>query len=166
MPVTTRIIGLGNSILTDDGVGIYAVREVSRRVAEEGLDACVDLVESEVGGFALMDMMAGWKKIILVDSIQFDDLEPGTVVRIEPETLHTSLRLRSVHEIDLPTVINLGRELGLKMPNDLTVFGIQAEDPYTFGERLTSKAEQGMKKAVSLILREIAPQARNTMIPE
>ncbi len=152
----TRIIGLGNPILTDDGVGIYTVREVSRCIAENGFGSDVDVVESDVGGFALMELMAGWKRVILVDSIQFDGLAPGTVVRIEPENLHTSLRLRSVHEIDLPTVLNLGRRLGLMMPSDLTIFGIQAEDMYTFSECLTPTAEQGMKKAISLILREIA----------
>jgi len=161
MPI--RIIGLGNSILTDDGVGIYAVREVSRLLAEEGLGACVDIVESEVGGFVLMELMAGWKRVILVDSIQFDKLQPGTVIRIEPEDLHTSIRLRSVHEIDLPTVINLGHRLGLMMPSDLTIFGVQVEDPYTFSECLTPTAEQGIKKAVNLILREVAQESPERM---
>ncbi|MGD0099324.1 MAG: hydrogenase maturation protease, partial [Acidobacteriota bacterium] len=103
----TRIIGLGNSILTDDGVGIYAAREIRRCLTEIGrLD--IDIVESEVAGFELMELMAGWKHVILVDSIQFEGLEPGTVVRIEPDDLHTSLRLRSVHDIDLPTALELG----------------------------------------------------------
>ena len=158
-PMSTRIIGLGNSILTDDGVGIYAVREVGRRLAEAGLDADVDIVESEVAGFALMELMAGWERVILVDSIQFDGLEPGTVVRIEPEDLHTSLRLRSVHDIDLPTVLELGRRLGLAMPSNLTVFGIQAEDPYTLGESITSAASRGLRTAVNLVLGDLAQKA-------
>ena len=91
--MNTRIIGFGNSILTDDGVGIYAAREVSRRLAIAGLDSTVDIVETEVAGFALMELMTGWKRVILVDSIQFDGVEPGTVIRIEPDDLHTSLRI-------------------------------------------------------------------------
>jgi hydrogenase maturation protease len=153
--MNTRIIGLGNSILSDDGVGIYAAREVGRRLAEASPNAGVDIVESEVAGFALMELMAGWKKVILIDSIQFDGLKPGTVIRIEPEDLHTSLRLRSVHDINLPTVLELGRRLGLQMPERLTVFGIQAEDPITFGESLTDAADRGMKEAVDLVLDEI-----------
>ena len=50
----TRIIGLGNTILSDDGVGIYTVREVARRLAESGDGAKPDIVETEVAGFALM----------------------------------------------------------------------------------------------------------------
>lgn len=157
----TRIIGLGNSILTDDGVGIYAAREVDRRLKAAGLDAGVDVVESEVAGFALMELMAGWKRIILIDSIQFDGLNPGDVVRIEPEDLHTSLRIRSVHDIDLPTALELGRQLGLAMPSNLKIFGIQAENLHTFGNSLTDAAERGLRKAVDLVLNELNSQARH-----
>jgi hydrogenase maturation protease len=154
----TRIIGLGNSILTDDGAGIYAARALSRRLSETGRHAGIDIMESEVAGFDLMEMMAGWKRVILIDSIQFDGLEPGTVVRIEPEDLRTSLRIRSVHQIDLPTVLELGRRMGLEMPTKLTIFGIQAEDPFTFGESLTDAAERGKNEAVDLVLKALETQ--------
>jgi len=136
-------------------VGIYAARELGRRLAEDGAASQVDIVESEVGGFSLMELMTGWEKVILLDSIQFEGLEPGAVIRIEPEDLHTSLRLRSVHDIDLPTALELGRRMGLDMPSKLTVFGIQAQDMLTFGESLTRAAERGMNKVVDLVLKEI-----------
>jgi hydrogenase maturation protease len=151
----TRIIGLGNSILTDDGVGIYAVREISRRMVEANAFNAADVVETEVAGFALMELMTGWKRVILVDSIQFDNVEPGTVVRIHPEDLRTSLRIRSVHEIDLPTVLAFGRKLGFPMPDTITIFGIQAEDALTLGETLTEPARRGMMEAVDLVLQEV-----------
>jgi hydrogenase maturation protease len=151
----TRIIGLGNPILTDDGVGIYAVREIRRRLEKAGFSSPVDIVETEVGGFALMELMAGWDRVILLDSIQFDGLAPGTVVRIQPEDLHTSLRLRSVHDINLPTVLELGCRLGMEMPVKLIIFGIQAEDPFTLGESLTAAAKRGLRQAVARVLNEI-----------
>jgi hydrogenase maturation protease len=153
--MSTRIIGLGNSILTDDGVGIYAAREVGRRLFQDHEGVNVDIVETEVGGFTLMELMAGWKKVILLDAIQFEGLQPGTVVRIDPGDLHTSLRIRSVHDIDLPTALELGRRMGFDMPMKLTVFGIQAQDMLTFGEFLTEPATRGMNEAVDLVLKEI-----------
>jgi hydrogenase maturation protease len=153
--MSVRIIGLGNSILTDDGVGIYAAREVDRRLAEAGAGESVNVVESEVGGFTLMELMAGWNKVILLDAIQFEGLQPGAVVRIDPGDLHTSLRIRSVHDIDLPTALELGRRMGFDMPAKLTVFGIQAQDMLTFGESLTESAERGLNEAVNLVLNEI-----------
>ncbi len=154
----TRIIGLGNTILTDDGVGIYAAREVCSRLSETGANPPPDFVESEVAGFALMELMAGWQRVILLDSIQFNGVAPGTVIRLEPTDLRTSLRLRSVHEIDLPTVMELGRHLGLQMPDRVVIFGIQAQDASTFGESLSGSVEAGMLKAVELVLAELDPQ--------
>jgi hydrogenase maturation protease len=151
----TRIIGLGNTILSDDGVGIYTVREVARRLAESGDGAKPDIVETEVAGFALMELMAGWDRVILVDCIQFDSLRAGAVVPIAPDDLRTSLKLRSVHEIDLPTVLKLGDRLGLAMPQEVRIFGIQAQDAWTFGESLSPAAARGMNRAADLILQQL-----------
>jgi len=152
----TRIIGLGNTLLRDDGAGIYAVRELQARIPQSRLQGEVEIIESEVAGFALMELMSGADRVILVDAIQFHDLEPGTVVQIDPGDLRTSLRLRSVHEIDLPTVLALGRRLGLTMPDEILVFGIQAEDALSFGETLTPPVARGMAEAVEGILKNLA----------
>ncbi len=151
----TRVIGLGNSLLSDDGVGIYAAREVARRLHEAGHADSADVAESEVAGLALIELMAGWDRVVLVDSILFDGVEPGTVLQLAPEDLHTSLRLRSVHDIDLPTALELGRRLGLGMPSDVVIFGIQVQDPYTLGETLTEPAAAGMRAASDRIVHAI-----------
>jgi hydrogenase maturation protease len=151
----TRVIGLGNTLLTDDGVGIYVARGVARRLEESGWAGAADVVESEVAGFALLELMNGWERVILVDSIQFGGVNPGVVVRMDPQDLHTSLRIRSVHEIDLPTVLELGRRLGFDMPRHLSIYGIQAEDTLTLGERLTAAAAKGLETATGLVMAEL-----------
>jgi len=155
----TRVIGLGNTILSDDGVGVYAAREVRRRLAEMGRAETADVVETEVGGFALMELMTDWDRVILVDAIQFDNVSPGTLVQIDPQDLRTSLRIRSVHDVDLPTVLSLGRCLGLKMPEEILVYGIQAQDARTLGENLISPVRQGMRSAVDLMLDRLTADA-------
>jgi hydrogenase maturation protease len=161
---TTRVIGLGNTLLTDDGVGVYAVRAVRRRLAGRALD--VDVVESEVAGFALLELMAGFERVILVDAITFDAVTPGTVVQIDPRDLRTSLRLRAVHEIDLPTAFELAAQLGMPVPRELVVFGVQVEDCLTLGEGLTERVRAGCAEAVSLVLAELGahePQQSSAM---
>lgn len=158
----TRVIGLGNTLLTDDGVGVYVAREVARRLEEDGREKVADIVESEVAGFGLMELIAGWERIILIDSIQFAGMVPGTVVRLDPRDLHTSLRIRSVHEIDLPTVLELGHRIGLDMPRHVTVLGIQAEDACTFGECLTAAGAKGLETAAELVLKELEAAKQTT----
>jgi len=148
----TRLIGLGNSILTDDGVGVVVARRLQQALP---MDCGLDIVESEVGGFDLMEMLVGFTHVILVDAVQFDGVAPGTIVRIKPEDLHTSLRLRSVHEIDLPTVLGLGKELGYAMPESIEIYAIQAQDMITFGERLNPC----VAAAAEQVIREITAQA-------
>jgi hydrogenase maturation protease len=148
-----RVIGLGNTLLTDDGVGIYAARELRQHLGERHDD--VDVVESEVAGFALLELMAGFERVILIDAVSFDGLRPGTVTRIDPQDLHTSLRLRSVHEIDLPTALNLGRRLNMPMPRQVVIFAVQADDCLTLGERLTEPAKGGCAQVVEMVMREI-----------
>ncbi len=152
----TRVIGLGNTILSDDGVGVYTAREVRRVLDEHGSADSVNVVESEVGGFDLMELMAGWDRVILVDSIQFDGVTPGTLLELDPQDLRTSLRIRSVHDIDLPTVLKLGRLMGLQMPGQVLIYAIQAEDAHTLGETMTPPVRQAMAKAVDVVLDRIA----------
>jgi hydrogenase maturation protease len=151
----TRVIGLGNTILTDDGVGVYAAREVRRLLDEQGCAHAADVVESEVGGFDLMELMTGWDRVILVDSIQFDGVKAGTLLELDPQDLRTSLRIRSVHDIDLPTVLKLGRYMGLQMPGQVLIYAIQAEDAHTFGETMTTPVQQAMARAVEIVLSRI-----------
>ncbi len=148
----TRVIGLGNTILSDDGVGIYAAREIRRRLAAAGRTENADVVETEVGGFALMELMAGWDRVILLDAVLFDGVAPGTVVTIDPQDLRTSLRIRSVHDIDLPTVLGLGRALGFAMPAEILIYGIQAGDACTLGEQLTPEVAEAMNRVVEKVL--------------
>ena len=148
-----RVIGLGNTLLTDDGIGVYAAREVRRRLGNQHDD--VDVVESEVAGLALLELMAGFERVILVDAVSFDGLEPGTVTRIDPQDLRTSLRLRSVHEVDLPTALELGRRLGIPMPRQVMILAVQAQDCLTLGERLTEPASSGCAQVVEIVMEEI-----------
>jgi len=156
----TRIIGLGNTLLTDDGVGIYAARELRKRLADAGLADTVDIVETETAGFGLMELLTGWQRVILIDSIQFDNVEPGTVVHIDPQDLRTSLRLRSVHEIDLPTVLALGRNLNLPMPDQVEIIAIQSQDALTLAESLTPAVARGMSEAVDSVLNTLGARCK------
>ncbi len=151
----TRVIGLGNTILSDDGVGVYTAREVRRVLDEHGSADSADVVESEVGGFDLMELMNGWDLVILVDSVQFDGVTPGALLELNPQDLRTSLRIRSVHDIDLPTVLKLGRLMGLKMPGQVLIYAIQAKDAHTLGETMTKPVRQAMARAVDVVLNRI-----------
>ncbi|MGD8245396.1 MAG: hydrogenase maturation protease, partial [Anaerolineae bacterium] len=69
----TLVLGMGNTILCDDGIGIYVVRQVAQRFQREN----VDFSEASVGGLRILDVIGGYKRVIMVDAIQTRDGKPG-----------------------------------------------------------------------------------------
>jgi len=148
-----RVIGLGNGILTDDAVGLHVARAVRRQLEQGAGPPGVDVVEAEVGGFALMELMAGWDAVVLVDAVQLEGVAAGSVVALEPSDLGVSLRLLAPHEIDLVTALAVGDRLGYPMPRRVHIIGIQGADLSTFGEELTPQVQAAVPRAEQAVLR-------------
>ena len=131
------IIGLGNTVLSDDGAGVYVARLLSGRL-DPGEST---IIETESAGMNLMEMLSGFDRAFLVDAILLDGEEPGTVFRLRPDDLRITPRLSSCHDIDIVTALELGRQLGLSMPSEVTIFAIQGDDLLTLREGCTPRVE-------------------------
>ena len=149
----TLVVGLGNPILTDDGVGIYVVRELAARCQRD--DA--DLAEACVGGLRLLDTLSGYRRAILVDAIQTGNGTPGAIYRLHPDDLRVSLHSGSTHDLSLPGALAFGRGLGMTLPDDehLTIIAIEVEDVLTFGEGCTSAVSASITPAAEAVLAEL-----------
>jgi len=122
-PNSIRIIGVGNPLMGDDGIGIA----VAERLAALSLPAGVEVIDGGTGGLTLIDLMAGAERVILLDAVEMG-LPPGSIARfeagdIEPAAENAAL---SLHETGLAAVFALGRELGT-LPERITVFGVEPE---------------------------------------
>jgi hydrogenase maturation protease len=146
--MSTVIIGLGNPILTDDSVGVKASRLL--RDALEG-HAGVEIKEAYAGGIRLMDELAGFERAIIIDAMVTGRQGPGTVCRLSPSELGATKNTASSHDTSLATALEMGRMLGLELPHEIVLWGIEAEDVETFGEGLTGSVE----RALPVVVREI-----------
>jgi len=145
------VIGIGNTVLSDDGVGPCIVRR-----AEELLGGSLDNVdfrENYSGGFDLLYDLTGYDRALLIDSIVTGACEPGTCMTFTLANFDEleCERLVDSHGINLPTVIETGRRCGYKMPGELLIFGVESEDVTTFSERLTDKVKAGVDEVVARI---------------
>jgi hydrogenase maturation protease len=156
--VKTLVLGLGNPILTDDGVGIHIVRAAASKCSPV---AGVVFAEASVGGLRLLDLLAGYDRAILVDAIQTHDGQPGEVFRLGPADLQVSLHSASTHDLSLPGALDLGRQLGMKLPSDrdLTIFAVEVEDVLTFGATCTPAVTRAIPHAVELMMGELQDDA-------
>jgi hydrogenase maturation protease len=146
----TILVGLGNPILTDDAVGVVA-RNVYERL---GPSADVQLEEASVGGLGLLDLIVGFEKVVVVDSIKTRDGKPGAIYRFTPEDLRGGPRLFSPHDMDFPSAIEMGRRLGLVVAKEIVIYAIEVADPFLVGEKLTPEIEAAVPAAVETILKE------------
>jgi len=144
------ILGLGNPILSDDGIGIHVVRALSGHSFAPG----VTRAEASVGGLRLLEVLAGYDRVILVDAIVTPEGDPGQIFLLGPQDLRASLHSGSAHDLSLPSALKLGRELGMEIPEDknIKIIAIQAADVRTLEERPTPAVEAAIPKAVETVL--------------
>ena len=96
----TLILGIGNFLLKDEGVGIHLVRELEK----ENLPPDVDLMDGGTGGLHLLGWLYDYERIIMVDAA-LDDKPPGTIRLIRPRYASDFPPLISAHEIGLRDMI-------------------------------------------------------------
>lgn len=149
----TLVLGMGNTILSDDGVGIYVVQELEKRLERED----VDFAEASVGGMRILDVVGGYERVIMVDAIQTQEGTPGEIYRLTPERFRLSLHAGSSHDLSLPGALTLGRTMGLTLPKDedFVIIAIEVEDVITFTETCTPAVQEAIPRAVSTVLAEL-----------
>lgn len=146
----TLVLGLGNPILTDDGVGIYVVRQAAASWSGDG----VDFKEASVGGLRLLEVIAGYERLILVDAICAQDGLPGEVTWGHVSDVPTPRHASSTHDLSFTGALALGRGLGLTLPDDEAIFivAIQADDVLSFGEQPTPPVAAAVTRAAQVVL--------------
>ncbi|MCK7469430.1 MAG: hydrogenase maturation protease [Desulfomicrobium escambiense] len=116
--VKTIVLGLGNTILSDDGAGVYVARALKGR-----LGAAADVREAELAGLDLMkcstDTIARSSSTRSCSTAS----NPGSFSRMRPDDIRTTPRLASFHDIDMVTALALGRRLQFHMPEEVVIFG-------------------------------------------
>jgi len=110
-------------------------------------------VESSLSGLALMDILIGYDKSIIIDAISTGQIPPGTITELSPSDLG-STKAPSPHYSGLPEMITLADELGLEFPQEIKIYAIEVADPHSFGGSLTPS----VKKALDLLLEKVVVQ--------
>jgi len=131
--MTDLVVGIGSPIRGDDGVGLRVVERLRRR----GLPAGVAAVDLGTGGLALLDVLAGHDRLVIVDAI-ISGAPPGTVMELSGAEVARCAHLGEGHEADLPTILELARRgLGSAMPAEVFVVAVEAAEVTRITEQLS-----------------------------
>lgn len=154
----TLVIGLGNPILTDDGVGVKVAYEIEKELGDE-IREYVDVTEVSAGGLRLMEAMVGYDHVILIDAILHQNgNQPGKISRMTLDDLRKispTQHSASAHDTTLVNALDAGRELGLSLPEDIIIFAIEVENVMDFGEEPTPDVASAIPKVKEAVLADL-----------
>jgi hydrogenase maturation protease len=144
------IIGIGNRLLRDEGVGIHVIDELSRC----GLPGSVELLDGGTGGIGLLYWMQGRSKIVFVDAIEAHE-KPGTIFRFALDRngrngMPTGF---SMHQEDVAGILATARIIDMKLP-EMVMIAVQAGE-IEWGMNLSASVQDSMTKIVALVREEI-----------
>ena len=151
----TLLLGMGNPLLCDDAIGVRLAAGLALRLERRpGLDV---IEECSVGGLNLVDVVAGYDRLIVIDSIKTRDGKPGAWYRLSAGSLRETMNLSSVHDTNFATALEFGRRMGTPVPDDddIHIFAVEVDDNMTFCETMTPALETGYAELLEEIGSEV-----------
>ena len=149
----TIIIGIGNPILGDDGIGLHIIWELRKKIRHL---AEITIEEAHTGGMNLLDILRGYDRAILIDAVSIKGLSHGEIMRFdinEIETIHSF----NPHDVNILEAIELAKRIGdTEIPKNIIVIGVNLRKiPVEFSESLSPEVMQIIPGALEMILSEL-----------
>jgi hydrogenase maturation protease len=146
----TVVLGLGNPLRGDDGVGLRVAETLDRLLAARSVPGVV-VRTSTRAGLDVIDLIAGAARLVVVDCLTPPDPRPGRVRRLALEACPGSARLVGAHDLSLRDVIEVARAAGHVMPVQVEIYGIEAAETLAIGEGLSpevASAADGLARTI------------------
>jgi hydrogenase maturation protease len=138
------ILGIGNLLMGDEGVGVHAIRILE----DQTLPVGVELIDGGTGGFSLLAYLGEYPTVILIDAVM-DGRDPGMVAIIKPQFLSDYPRTLAAHDIGLRDLIETAALLG-----PLPVMYLITVSIAEIGEG-TTKLTTAVEKALDDVVRSV-----------
>ena len=117
------VVGLGNILLQDDGIGLHVVETIKERYRFEPK---IDLLDGGTAGLDLLPLIEGYEKVLFVDAVDAGE-SPGAIVIIEGDAIPSFLTTQvSVHHVGLSDLLFAAKMADL-LPAEVCLVGIQPE---------------------------------------
>jgi len=143
------VIGIGNLLLMDEGIGVHTINELEKHDLPES----IEIYDGGTGGFKLIDLMHGAARVILIDAVETGKA-PGTVTIFSAEEVRSIYNKKkySLHDTDLMEIIKMTEMLG--NPPMIEIVGIQPKT-INYGTILSKELAGSMSNIVNSVLKRI-----------
>ena len=155
------VLGVGNILYSDDGLGIRVVEKLEK---EYEFSDNVEIIDGGVLGINLLGVISNAGRLIVVDTI-FNHGKPGDFHRLEHDEIPNRIRAKnSLHQVDLIEALTLCNALD-HVPQT-TIVGIEPKDLETLCEKLTPEIEAKMDQLIQKVLKEIVKLGGSYLVKE
>jgi len=148
----TLIIGLGNPILGDDGVGWKVANQLTT-IIDPG--SAIEIDFASLGGLSLMERMLGYQRVIIIDSMETGQSPEGCVKVFPLATLENPFtgHSASAHDASLMTALQAAKSIGAEIPSRVDIVAIEAKNVYDFSDSLSPEIEKAVPLAIEEVLK-------------
>jgi len=148
-PPSILILGVGNILLSDEGVGVHVIQAMQGRELPDN----VELLDGGTGAFDLLDLIAHRDKIIIIDAVQGGG-EPGAIYRFRPDDITLSRHpLTSAHQVNLSDALTMAKFAGCA-PGDVIIYGIEPKR-IDWGLELSPEVAAVVPRVIELVMKEL-----------
>ena len=141
------ILGVGNVLLSDEGVGVRTIEQLEQRYL---FPAQIELLDGGTSGMELLPALDTRTHLFIVDAVHQENLHPGGMIRVDLSRSPGYFRNKiSPHQLGLSEVL-AAAEMNDALPGHITLFGIRPKSLKT-GLQLSEEARQGMEQAIQAI---------------
>jgi hydrogenase maturation protease len=144
------IIGIGQSMRSDDGAGLAALRHWQQSFPDTPKRLSITIDQAELPGLDLLNLLEGFEAAILIDAVQ-SDAPPGTIHKLtEADLLGFSKGYQTAHGWGVAESLRLARQLGMHLPKQILLIGIEAVD-FSPGINLSPSVLSALDHAAQVI---------------
>lgn len=157
------ILGMGNDILTDDGIGIKITKVLERKFPFPN----IVYNTLSIGGMEIVEYIKNFNTVIIIDAIKTLNGIPGTVYKFIPSDFKETTHLSNIHDISFLTALKFAKELDIKTPENIHIIAIEILEDMVFSSDFTPQLQErypAILEEVSIIVKELVKKNKTCFL--
>lgn len=142
------IIGLGNPLKGDDGIGVRLVREIEKR----NIPSDIKVFDAGTRGMKILHLLNDLEEAIIIDAVHFGG-DPGDSVFFTPADVKSLTKSQSTHDTDFLEVLELSKTLD-EGPEKIVIMGVEPKDT-SFGGGISSELEDKLPELIDDLFKKV-----------
>ena len=155
LTMKTLILGMGNPILSDDGVGLALAAMLRNKIRG------ADVAASSMIGLSLFDLIVGYDAVFIIDAMTTKDGRKGELKKIGEDDRCGTLHLFTSHGLNIFELMELGVQCGFEMPRLAAVYGVEIGSEVAFDESLSPELNEKLPAITEEIIDDMTAVLRS-----